>query len=284
MATLSPVNKQRNDVLHIEDKFIPKKKVIVQIGRTNLYVYPTVTADMTDDERSLPFNINKTALQNARSIPYDQKINHMGELLGCSNLIDIERSVFKNAAFDFLKQNVNLTLVSYHNAQGIIVNDALDPAGNLKPVQDGAINACRPDNIFFAKIRSIVDLATIDSSITTIPTNFFIRLPTNGQVINNAAGNPRTLNTFDGPSDWLNIEQQAFEQLIYSHADSIHEPFDLRAPDFTSPEAIPDRESRINKIEEDISKAAWTALLSKILRQVCPNFLNGLTSTLTPTK
>ena len=280
MASPAPAKRQSSDILHIEDKFIPKKKVIVQIGRTNLYVYPTVTADMTDDERSLAFNINKTALQNARSIPYDQKINHMGELLGCSNLIDIERSVFKNAAFDFLKQNLNLTLASYHNAQGIIVNDALDAAGNLKPVQDGPINTCRPDNIFFAKIRSTVNLANIDPSITTIPTIFFIRLPTNGQVINNAAGNPRTLNTFDGPSDWLTIEQQAFEQLIYGHADSIHEPFDLRAPDFTSPEAIPDWESRVNKIEEDISKAAWTALLSKILRQVCPNFLNDPYKTL----
>ena len=56
---------------------------------------------MSNDERSLAFNINKTALQNARAITYDQKINHMGELLGCSNIIDIERSVYKNAAFDF---------------------------------------------------------------------------------------------------------------------------------------------------------------------------------------
>jgi hypothetical protein len=243
MTTLSPAKRKNDETLHIEDKFIPKKKVIVQIGRTNLYVYPTVTADMSDDERSLAFNINKTALQNARSIPYDQKINHMGKLLGCSNLIDIERSVFKNAAFDYLKQNVNLQVVSYHNAQGAMVNDALDPAGIIKPVQDGAINTCRPDNIFFAKMRSTINLAHIDSSITMIHTSFFIRLPTNNQVINNAAGNPRTINTFDSPSDWLTIEQQAFEQLIYGHADSIHEPFDLRAPDFTSPEAIPDREN-----------------------------------------
>ena len=90
MATPSPSKRQSSDTLLIQDKCIPKKKAIVQIGHTNLYVYPTVTADITDDKRSLAFNINKTALQNAQSTPYDQKINHMGELLGCSNLIDIE--------------------------------------------------------------------------------------------------------------------------------------------------------------------------------------------------
>jgi hypothetical protein len=52
------------------------------------------------------------------------------------------------------------------------------------------------------------------------------------------------------------------------------------APDFTAPEAIVDIESRVNKIEEDTSKASWNALLSKILCQVCPNFLNDPYKTL----
>jgi hypothetical protein len=40
---------------------------------------------------------------------------------------------------------------------------------------------------------------------------------------------------------------------------------------------IVDIESRVNKIEEDTSKASWNA---KILRQVCPNFLNDPYKTL----
>jgi hypothetical protein len=262
------------------DEFIPKNKVFLQIGRTNLYVYPSITPEMSNNERSLAFNINKTALQNARAITYDQKINHMGELLGCSNIIDIERSVYKNAAFDFLKQNQNLTMISYHNAQGAIINDALDVNGILKPVIDGAVNACRPDSVFFAKIKANIDLTNLEPSIALIPTTFFLRLPTSDVVINNAAGNPRTLHTFTGPSDWLAIDQTAFSTLIFDHADAIHEPIDLRAPDFTSPEAIPDTESRVNKIEEAVSKASWSALLARILRQVCPNYLNDPYKTL----
>jgi hypothetical protein len=44
-------------------------------------------------------------------------------------------------------------------------------------------------------------LTNLNDSITIIPTNFCIRLPTNDQVVNNAAGNPHAINTFDGPSN-----------------------------------------------------------------------------------
>ena len=46
------------------------------------------------------------------------------------------------------------------------------------------------------------------------------------------------------------------------------------------PEAIPDTESRVNKIEEAVSKASWSALLARILRQVCPNYLDDPYKTL----
>jgi hypothetical protein len=263
----------------IED-FVPKKKVLVQINKTNLYMYPNVTPGMGNNERSLVFNFNKTALVNARSISFNQKLNHMGELLGYSNIIDIKRNVFKNTAFDFLKINTNLIALSYHNAQGGIINNAFDAAGNLKPVQDSGVNACRPDGISFCKVRATINLTNLDPSITPIPTSFFLRLPVNDRVVANAADNNRTLHTFDGPAAWLTGDQAKFTTLIYSHADTVHEPFNLVAPDFTTPEAIIDIESRVNKIEEDISKASWNTLLSKILRQVCPNFLNDPYKTL----
>ena len=128
-------------------------------------------------------------------------------------------------------------MVSYHNAQGAIINDALDINGTLKPIIDGAVNACRPDSVFFAKIKVNINLTNLEPSIALIPTAFFLRLPTSAIVVNNTAGNPRTLHTFTGPSDWLAIDQAAFAMLIFDHADAIHKPINLRAPDFTSPEA-----------------------------------------------
>jgi hypothetical protein len=170
----SPLKRKAID--HVED-FVPKKKVLVQINKTNLYVYPDVIPEMGDNERSLAFNINKTALVNTLSISFNQKLNHMGALLGCFNIINLERTVYKNAAFDFLKINANLIALSYHNAQGGIINDAFDAAGNLKPVANGPINACCPDGIFFCKVRATINLTNLDPSINPIPTSFFLRLP-----------------------------------------------------------------------------------------------------------
>jgi hypothetical protein len=226
---------KRKAINHVED-FVPKKKVLVQINKRSLYVYP----DMGNNKHSLAFNINKTALVNARSISFNQKLNHMGELLGCSNIIDIERTIYKNTAFNFPKINTNLIALSYHNAQVGIINDAFDAAGNLKPVTDGPINACRPDGIFFCKVRATINLTNLDPSIPPIPTSFFLRLPVNDRVVVNAASNNRTLHTFNGPTGWLTGDQVAFTTLIYFHPDTVHEPFDLKAPDFTAPEAIVD--------------------------------------------
>jgi hypothetical protein len=89
-----------------------------------------------------------------------------------------------------------------------------------------------------------------------------------------------TLHTFDRPAGWLTGDQVAFTTLIYSHPDTVHEPFDLVAPDFTAPEAIVDIKSCVNKIEEDTSKASWNALLAKILCHACPNFLHDPYKTL----
>jgi hypothetical protein len=149
----SPAKQKPNKAFHVNVIFAPKKKVLVQIGKVNLFVYPDVTPDMGNNERSLSFSINKTALANARAISYNQKLNHISQLWGCSNLVDIERNVFKNAAFHYINLNNHLTVISYHNAQGAIINDALDAAANLKTVQDGPQNACRPNAIYFAKVR-----------------------------------------------------------------------------------------------------------------------------------
>jgi hypothetical protein len=136
----SPLKRKAID--HIED-FVPKKKVLVQINKTNLYVYPDVTPEMGDNERSLAFNINKTTLVNARSISFNQKLNHMGELLGCSNIINIERTVYKNAAFDFLKINTNLIPLSYHNAQGGIINNAFRESKTNRRRPSQRLSPCR---------------------------------------------------------------------------------------------------------------------------------------------
>ncbi len=149
MTSTSPVSpaKRKSDEIAVDNQyefFIPKKKEVRNFGRTTLMLYPDVTSDMPDQERSLAFQTNSDALKNSRTIKYHQKLTILGEAMGCSTLVDIELGVFKNSSFDSLKRNQNLTVISYHNSQGQAINDCLTAGGDLKPIADGALANSRP--------------------------------------------------------------------------------------------------------------------------------------------
>jgi hypothetical protein len=263
--------------------FIPKKKVIFTHGKTTINVYPDITTDMGDHERSLAFNINKTAVQNAFALPHASKLQILGEKHNCSNIIDVETEQWKSTGLAQLKDPVNLTIVSYHNAAGAMSNDATDNAGALKPLIDGAVANCRPPNIIYAKVKGIMDFSSLNKNKPlSLSATFFLRLPTDDIVINNAAGNPRTvLNTFNGPSDWLTIlDSAAFSALIFTHDESIEYPFDLLEPTFESPAASVNIESKMIKLTNDIMKIAYNSILERIFKQTCPNFIDDPFDTL----
>jgi hypothetical protein len=99
--SISPA-KRKSDDIAVENQyefFIPKKKEVRNFGRTTLMLYPDVTSDMPDQERSLAFQTNSDALKNSRTIKYHQKLTILGEGMGCSTLVEIELGVFKNSSF-----------------------------------------------------------------------------------------------------------------------------------------------------------------------------------------
>ena len=274
--SLSPTKRKADEAIAINSTmpFKTKNKITRTFGRTTIMVYPDVTSDMDDIERALAYNIDKSALINARAIPYSQKLSIFREILGCSNLVEVELRTYTNAAFAFLKQGTNLTLITYHNKQGAIVNNALDNTGTLKPIQNGATADCRPDNIHYACISTTISFVNIDTTAKDVPFTFFIRLPTGNRNLTNTTGVVRTMHTFTGPSNWLNLADGQYQTLVYDHNKSIEEPFTLLPPNFASPDAVVELEDTINRLEERVNKAVWNPILQKMFRQVCPNFLN----------
>jgi hypothetical protein len=260
--------------------FVPKKKVTLTHGRTHLNVYPDITNDMGDHERSLAFNINKTAVQNAYSLNHFAKLSIMGEKHNCSNLIDVETAQWKTIGFNQLKNNSNLTLVSYHDRQGLAINECFDSAGLLKPIQDGALNACRPPNIYFAKVKGTMSFTTLSSTAQDATCTFFLRLPTNDYTQTNTAGVARTFITFNGVVDWFIQSQEDYTTTVYTHDEAIPTPFELQPADFTSTAAIIDLESKENAITASIIKSAYPILLDQIFKQSCPNFVDDPFDTL----
>jgi hypothetical protein len=289
MTSTSPVSpaKRKSDEIAVDNQyefFIPKKKEVRNFGRTTLMLYPDVTSDMPDQERSLAFQTNSDALKNSRTIKYHQKLTILGEAMGCSTLVDIELGVFKNSSFDSIKRNQNLTVISYHNSQGQAINDCLTAGGDLKPIADGALANSRPPDICYAKVSTNLDFTAMDPAARPLAFTFFIKLPMTDQTVNNGHGVPYDLRTFAGPSNYMVIDQEDYHTLIYDHVDAIEEPFILKPPDFTSPEAIIDIETPTSNLEELICKVAWPILIGKIFRRLCPNFLSDPYKTLNSIK
>ena len=204
----------------------------------------------------------------------------MGELHNCSNLIDVEVTQWKSTSFNKLRDNSNLFVITYHDAHGSMVSDCLDNAGNLKPLADGPVADCRPNDIVYARIKGTINFDDLSLSTKAINVPFFLRLPTSTTVIANTAATPRNVTTFDGPSDWLTIDTDAYQTLIYSHLEAIDVPFDLNPPDFTSPITQIDTESSEIKITDNIIKAAYPTILEQIFKQTCPNFIDDPFDTL----
>jgi hypothetical protein len=218
--------------------FVPKKKVTHLYGKTTIMVYPDTTAAMGVHERSLAFNINKNAVKNAMNINHLSKLQIMGEKHDCTNLIEVEIEQWMSFGLLFLKDPTNLQIISYHDFQGAAILDSLNVAGILKPIADGSQADCRPNHVIYAKIKGTMDFVTLnDSKPCFISATFFVHLPTTDHVVLNTQNTARNLHTYDGPSNWINLSAKPYHQLIYGHAESIQDPFELVPPMFSSPQA-----------------------------------------------
>ncbi len=261
--------------------FVPKKKVTHSYGKTTIMVYPDTTAAMGVHERSLAFNINKNAVKNAMNINHLSKLQIMGEKHDCTNLIEVEIEQWTSFGLLFLKDPINLQIISYHDFQGAAILDAFDANGLLKLIADGSQVDCRPNHVVYAKLKGTMDFVTLNNGKPcSISATFFVRLPTTDNVVLNTQNTARNLHTYDGPSDWINLASQPYNQLIYGHAESIQDPFELVPPMFSSPQASVDTDTKITKITTDIIKGAYDRILTLVFKQICPNFIDDPFDTL----
>ena len=120
--------------------FVPRKPEIVTIGSTSVSLYPKVDSSMTDPEKALAYQHNKTSLasadldQRARILTLAERLDLM--LMAESGLADWERKLSRNwANFQYL------TILSWHDAKGAAIFNTT-VAGDLSTLltfQDGAV-------------------------------------------------------------------------------------------------------------------------------------------------
>jgi hypothetical protein len=188
----------------LKSPFVPCKPEMISIGRTSVSPYPKVHSTMTDAEKVMVFQHNKTALSSANVdqctwiLTLADRINLM--LTTKSSLANWERKLSCHWA-DF----ACLSILSWHNEAGNPINDmtmAAD-ASILKPVQDGAAADCRSAGVKFVRVQLELDY----TDLATQHGNFL------------GVDNLRALSASEVKRDLLDV----------THQDG---PYDLLAPNF----------------------------------------------------
>jgi hypothetical protein len=153
------------------------------------------------------FHINKTALATQNN-DIRLQLDALGTQLNLSATVDGTINdwfrFFYDSWFDFSK----LTILSFHNIKGDIVQDTMDAADPaiLLPIQNGVLADCRKKEIKFVHVQLMLDFSplvniTPIAGPTILRAKFYIELPQTSRQLLNGTGTAYNLLTFHGPSD-----------------------------------------------------------------------------------
>jgi hypothetical protein len=165
------VHPQNSDIINMSNPpapaslgtpFAPRLLVQVRIGPATIGLYPVVYPSMPPQEHAHAFHINKTALA-AQNINIRLQLDALGMQLNLSATVDGTINdwfrFFYDSWFDFSK----LTILSFHNVKGNIVQDTTDAADPmiLLPVQDGVLSDCRKKEVKFVHVQLTLDFSPL---------------------------------------------------------------------------------------------------------------------------
>jgi hypothetical protein len=204
--------------------FVPKDSIALNLGKHTIYVYPSVTEDMSYSERSYAYMLNKSALESA-DILIKTRFQVFGDKMGTSSLMGILQARYADHAITHMRTANNFRVLSYHRLNGKILATAILPNGNLRETE-GQTNANRrPDGIQYAKISCDLMFTAINTEDTqAYPFTFFIRLHQQNLEVTNSTNAIVQLNSFHGPSDWATSPDQAIINVVWDNPSSLKKP------------------------------------------------------------
>jgi hypothetical protein len=219
--------------------FIPQKPKIVSIGRTSVSLYQKVDESMSDPEKALAFQHNRTALASA-------DLDQCARILTLANRLNLMLTTEASLAHWECKLSKNwsnfryLTIFSWHDEKGARIA-ATTTAGNLLvllPVRDGNMADCPSAGIKFVRVQLKLDFAdlTIAAAANPAPNvvlrgEYNIQLPQSLRDLVNGAGGNYKLTLWLGQANLCTISPSDIQCKILNitHQDG---PFDLLALSF----------------------------------------------------
>jgi hypothetical protein len=188
--------------------FIPQKPKIVSIGRTSVPLYRKVDETMSDPEKALAFQHNRTALagadldQRAQILTLANRLNLM--LTAEAGLADWERKLSKNwSNFQYLR------ILSWPDERGMRIKATTIPGdlSVLLPFQNGNIADCCAPGVKFVRVQLELDFANLTIATANPAPNvvlqgeYYIQLPQSSRDLVNGVNAAYTLTLWLGPAD-----------------------------------------------------------------------------------
>ena len=258
--------------------FAPKQPVPVPVGKLTVMLYPSVTPDMPIFERAHAFHVNRNALRLV-PIEADQYLDAFGTQMCAGTTIDGLKSdfqrLFRSKCFDMS----NLSIISFHDSQGAILNSATTAADPsiLKPVLDGAVNACRPADVRFVRLQAMIDLTDLitdpNQTNKTLRSTYYMELPQTTVAVNNAAVPPvaRNLTTFHGADDLRTLTVEQVRQDILG---KVHHPLpiSLMESSWNTTDAEIDTTNIGLTLNRMLYQLAIPTAEDIVFREICPGY------------
>jgi hypothetical protein len=156
--------------------FTPLDLVDVHVGLRTVKLYPKIGPAMQIREHVHAYQINKTTLTNLLT---NSKLitDAFGAQLNASLTTEGIISDFKRYFYDCWMCFQNLTILSFHDSAGAIINDTTSPADPqvLLPVQDGNLVNCCSQGVRFVRVQCVLDLCSLVTA-TPYPISTTLRL------------------------------------------------------------------------------------------------------------
>ena len=262
--------------------FTPRAMTSVTIAKHVVSLYPVVDATMPVHERAYAFQMNKAAIMNL-PVKTSTKLDALGVQLNASTSVDGSKASwvhhFHGGWTDFA---TNLTILSYHNSAGAIINNATIAGAQgliLKPIQDGPVADCRPADIRFVRVRLALDYSSLLPAPAAgaahppcfLRSEFYFELPQTTDQVLDGNNNPRQLTTWHGAADLTTLTSDDVRALILApcHHDT---PILLQQSDFNLLTVKTDGTEIMDTITENVYKLAAPYILSALFQDLCPNY------------
>ena len=253
--------------------WLPEKLVNVKYRDSHFKAYREIDTSAIPQELNYAMFMNKR-LAESQYFDSIQVLDFIAGRCGAENNARIAISQWTSRLTTMWCDPTQLTVISYHNSAGVVIDNAIDDTtGQLKPIDDGTVDSRRPEDVAFAKVRLTIDYQDLHykNEECKYSCNYFIPLPIGEIIFLNTAGNPVTRTTCTIAGDPFSLTADEFQAQVIKPYGVIG-PAALDEPEHGSTACQVDYTRARRKMDREITHLGFQSIFHKLCEQLAPGY------------